>query len=173
MLDGTEHLIVALARQAILHYLTHGRFLDPPRDLPPVMQGRAGVFVSLKQGGLLRGCIGTCIPTQPNIAREIIRSAASAATADPRFPPLSLQELEALEMSVDVLTLPERVADGEALDPKRYGVIVRAGERVGVLLPDLPQITTAEQQLAVARRKAGIGPDDPIEIQRFEITRYR
>ena len=168
-----EHPIIALARQAIIHYLTHRQFLDPPRELPPALQGQAGVFVSLKSGGGLRGCIGTCAATQPDVAREIIRKAASAATADPRFPPLRLHELEGLEISVDVLTPPERVAYEETLDPKRYGVIVRAQERVGVLLPDLTQITTAEQQLAIARRKAGITPDELVEIHRFEVMRFR
>ncbi|MBI3326926.1 MAG: AmmeMemoRadiSam system protein A [Nitrospinae bacterium] len=170
--EWTEHPFVALARQAIHHYLRQRALPDPLREPPPDMQRRAGVFVSLKKQGMLRGCIGTCVPTQVNIAREIIQNAVSAATADPRFPALLREELEGLEISVDVLTPPERVASPEALDPTRYGVIIRTGERVGVLLPDLPQVKTATEQVLIARRKAGIGPDDTVEIYRFEVERY-
>ena len=170
--ERTEHPTVALARQTLLHYLMHRELLDPPPDLPADMQRRAGVFVSLKKQGMLRGCIGTCVPTQANIAREIIHNTVSAATADPRFPVLMWEELEGLEISVDVLTPPERVANPEALDPTRYGVIVRTGERVGVLLPDLPQVKTPSEQVLIARRKAGIAPDDAAEIYRFEVERY-
>jgi AMMECR1 domain-containing protein len=60
----------------------------------------------------------------------------------------------------------------EQLDPKRYGVIVRSGKRGGVLLPDIPQVTTAKQQLTITRRQAGIRPDEPVEIYRFEAMRY-
>lgn len=167
------HPIVTLAQQSILHYLIHGQLLVSPGSLCAEMEGRAGVFVSLKKQGMLRGCIGTCAPTQPTLAREIIQNAVSAATADPRFPPLSLHELQDVEISVDVLSKPEKVAGVEALDPKRYGVIVRAGKDMGVLLPDLPQIKTAGEQVQIARRKAGIGADDPADIYRFEVIRYR
>lgn len=172
-MERTEHPLIALARQSILYYLTHGCLLDPPHESPADMQRRAGVFVSLKKGGMLRGCIGTCVPTQVNIAREIIQNAVSAATADPRFPSLMPDELEGLEISVDVLTPPETVAGLEALDPKRYGVIVRMGEHAGVLLPDLPHVKTAAEQLAIARRKAGISLEEPAEISRFEVERYQ
>ena len=167
-----EHPIVGLARHSILHYLTHGQLLEAPPELCAEMRGRAGVFVSLKKGGLLRGCIGTCVAVQLNIAGEIIQNAVSSATADPRFPPLVPEELAELEISVDVLTKPEPVAGLEALDPQRYGVVVRSGQQVGVLLPNLPQVKTAEEQMVIARRKAGIRPDDPAEIYRFEVIRY-
>jgi AmmeMemoRadiSam system protein A len=173
MSHKTEHAIVALARQSILHYLTHGELLNAPRELPPEWHKPAGVFVSLKKKGALRGCIGTCLPTQANLACEIIQNAVSAAIADPRFPPLTLAELESLEISVDVLSHPEKVDGIEHLDPQRYGVIVRAGPCIGVLLPEIPEVTSAAQQVAIARRKAGIRPDEPIEIYRFEVTRYQ
>jgi len=172
MSHATEHAIVALARQSILHYLTHGELLNPPHDSPPEWHEAAGAFVSLKKRGALRGCIGTCVPTQAHLACEIIQNAVHAAIADPRFPPLTLAELDGLEISVDVLTRPEKVDGNEHLDPRRYGVIVRAGPRVGVLLPDIAEVTSAEQQVAIARRKAGIRPDEPVETYRFDIKRY-
>jgi len=73
---------------------------------------------------------------------------------------------------VDVLKPAEPVTDMRALDPKRYGVIVSCGSRRGLLLPDLEGIDTAEEQVAIARRKAGIGPDEPVQLQRFEVVRY-
>jgi len=172
MLQRTEHAIVSLARHAILLYLTTGEALKPVDEVPMAAPGPAGVFVSLKRRGELRGCIGTCVPTQPSLVQEIIQNAVSAATHDPRFPSVTLQELEEMDISVDVLTSPEKVADVDQLDPMRFGVIIRSEGRVGVLLPDIPQVTTAEQQVAIARRKAGIRPDEPVEIYRFEVTRY-
>jgi hypothetical protein len=172
MHQGTEHALVCLARQAILHYLTQGELPEPPRSLPPELLRQAGAFVSLMQRGRLRGCIGTCLPTQPTLAEEILRNAVGAAVADPRFPPLTLDDLDDLDISVDILTPPEQVTATAQLDPTRYGVIVRAGERVGVLLPDIPQVTGVEQQLSLARWKAGIPPDEPVDIYCFEVSRY-
>jgi AmmeMemoRadiSam system protein A len=169
MPQRTEHAIVSLARQAILHSLTCGEFFQPAAHFTIAQQGPAGVFVSLTYRGELRGCIGTYLPTQPNLLQEIVRNAVSAATTDPRFPPITTEELE---VSVDILAFPESVDGIDQLDPKRYGVIVRAGQCVGVLLPDIPLVTTAELQVAIARRKAGISPGEPGEISRFEVTRY-
>ena len=172
MLPPTEHALVSLARQAILHYLTTGEALKLANEGPMTTARSAGVFVSLKRHGELRGCVGTCVPTQPSLLQEIILNAVSAATVDPRFSPVRLDEMPEMDILVDVLTAPESVAGAEQLDPARFGVIVRSEERVGVLLPDIPQVTTVEQQMAVARRKAGIGPDESVEIYRFEVTRY-
>jgi len=96
----------------------------------------AGVFVSLHRGGSLRGCIGTILPTRPTLAEEVAANAVQASTADPRFPPISVAELDDLDISVDVLHAPEECAI-EELDPKRYGVIVTKGWRRGLLMPDL------------------------------------
>jgi AmmeMemoRadiSam system protein A len=172
MLIDTEHTLVSLARQAIRHYLTTGEHLIPIEEISIEWQRPAGIFVSLKRQGELRGCIGTCVATQPSLIQEIIQNAVGAATADPRFPPVTLDDLEDIAISIDVLTPPEKVEGEEQLDPKRYGVIVRAGEYGAVLLPDIPQVTTVERQVAIARRKAGICPDEPVEIYRFEVTRY-
>jgi AmmeMemoRadiSam system protein A len=172
MLEQTEHAFVSLARQAIRHYLTTGEHLTPIDELFVEWQRPAAVFVSLKHHGELRGCIGTCVATQPSLVWEIIQNAVDAATADPRFPPVTLADMEEMLISIDVLASPEKLDNEAQLDPQRYGVIVRAGERGGVLLPDIPQVTTAEGQVAIARRKAGIRPDEPVEIYRFEVTRY-
>ena len=143
-----------------------------PQGLPSEMAERAGVFVSLKKDGELRGCIGTFEPTAKNIAEEIIKNAASAALRDPRFPPVRADELDELVYSVDVLTEPELVGSADDLDARRYGVIVESRGRKGLLLPDLPGVDTAEEQLRIARKKGGIPEDAAIRIWRFEVTRH-
>jgi AmmeMemoRadiSam system protein A len=164
---------VRIAKASLRFLMEHGRTLpefDEP--LPEELQKPAGVFVSLKKQGQLRGCIGTILPTQANAATEIIRNAVSAATADPRFPRVQPVELEQLEVSVDILGEPERIDSISKLDPRRYGVIVRRGSRSGVLLPDLEGVDTVEAQVSIACSKAGIHPDEPIEMYRFKVVRY-
>ena len=108
----------------------------------------------------------------PTLAAEIIANAVSAGFNDPRFAPLRREELEQLVISVDVLSPLERISDPGALDPKKYGVLVRSGHRSGLLLPDLEGVDTVEEQLRIARRKAGIAPGEPVELYRFTVTRY-
>jgi hypothetical protein len=120
----------------------------------------------------LRGCIGTFEPCWDNVAKETVDNAISSATRDPRFPPVALEELDDLTYSVDVLGQPEQVAGIDQLDVKRYGVIVEAGPRRGLLLPDLEGVDTPQQQIDICRQKAGIGPDEPVKLYRFEVKRY-
>ena len=165
---------VRLALQSLETYLREGRVLAPPPDVPPELPERAGAFVSLKKAGELRGCIGTIEPTRMNLGEEIVYNAISAGTRDPRFPPVRLEELPELECSVDVLEPAEPVHGFGELDPRRYGVIVRKGHRTGLLLPDLEGVDTVEQQVAIARQKAGIRPGEgDVELFRFRVTRYR
>jgi len=167
-----EHPLVQLARSTIEQYVKDGEMISPPSELTPEMKQRAGVFVSLHKRGALRGCIGTIEPVQPNVAQEIIHNAISAATRDPRFPPVRPDELDDLEISTDVLGEPEMISSLDELDPKRYGVIVEKGYRRGLLLPNLKGVDTAEKQIDIALRKAWINKDEEYEIQRFEVIRY-
>lgn len=168
-----ESAPVALARKSLEYYLQHGRPMPEPADVPAELRGQAGVFVSLKKRGELRGCIGTFVPTQPTIAAEIIQNAISAGTGDPRFWPVELDELPELDISVDILSEPERVDSLAELDPHKYGVIVRRGRRSGLLLPMLEGVDTVEEQVAIAMQKAGIKPGEEIELYRFTVTRYK
>lgn len=171
----SAHPLVQLARQAVEAFVGEQRIIDPPQTLTPEMQQQAGTFVSLHDAsGELRGCIGTIAPTQPNVAQEVIHNAISAATRDPRFPPVRPQELSGLDVKVDVLTTPEPIDSEAELDPRRYGVIVedRHGLRRGLLLPDLEGVDTVDYQVSIARRKAGIGPNEAVRLLRFEVIRY-
>jgi len=167
------HPIVALAKDTVERYVKEGKKPAPPKALTPEMREKAGVFVSIHKLGDLRGCIGTFEPQQQNVAGEVITNAISSATRDPRFNPITPDELKDLDYSVDVLTSPEPVADVSALDAKKYGVIVEAGWRRGLLLPDLEGVDTAEYQIEICRQKGGIGPDEPVRLYRFEVKRYR
>jgi len=165
--------LVQVARQTLENYYQGKLKSYAPEDIPPEFTRKAGVFVSLKKHGNLRGCIGTIIPQSKNIVEEVANNAISSATRDPRFYPVGIEELADLEISVDVLTEPEPVENLEELDPKRYGVIVRSGGRSGLLLPDLEGIDTPAQQVDIARQKAGIGPGESVKLERFEVIRYK
>ena len=167
------HPLVRLAKETIELYVRERKVLNMrDEDLTLEMKDRAGVFVSLKVRGGLRGCIGTFEPCERDIANEVIRNAISAATCDPRFSPVRPEELESLEYSIDVLTAPEQVNSLADLDPRRYGVIVKAGGRRGLLLPDLEGVDTVETQVGIAMQKAGIPPGTPATLFRFEVKRY-
>jgi hypothetical protein len=167
------HPLVKLAKDAVERYIREHTVL-PVRDedLTPEMREHAGVFVCLKIRGMLRGCIGTFEPAEKDVATETVRNAVSAATCDPRFPCVRAEELPEIEYSVDVLTPPEKVSGPADLDPKRYGVIVQAGSRRGLLLPDLEGVDTVEYQVNIAMQKAGIMPGTPVTLYRFEVKRY-
>lgn len=167
-----EHPLVQLAKTTIETYVREKKIIGPPKDLSEEMKEKAGVFVSLHKKGELRGCIGTFSPTAENVAAEIIRNAIESSTRDPRFPPVTEKELNDLEISVDVLSEPQPAASKSELDPSCYGCIVKSGWRRGLLLPDLPGVNTADEQVAICRRKAGIGDDEPIELFRFKVRRY-
>ena len=139
---------------------------------PDLRHHRAAVFVSLHRHGQLRGCIGTLAPTHPNLTEEIRHNAISACSHDPRFYPVIAEELADLEIGVDVLSAPVPIRSIDELDVKRYGVIVSSGGRRGVLLPDLEGVETVVDQVAIACRKAGIDPNEPYTMERFEVVRH-
>jgi AmmeMemoRadiSam system protein A len=160
-----------VARQAIALHLSQRRAdaRDPNTALP-----RLPVFVTLRErGGSLRGCVGSLTAVESDVVRETARSAVLAATRDPRFPPVSGRELDALRIEVSVLLPDEAVSGVEELDPSRYGVIVRdLSGRHGLLLPEVPGVRDADAQVAAARRKAGIPASATIELRRFEVRKF-
>jgi len=168
------HPLVELAKDAVEKFVGEGVLLEPSPGAEGIMPGRAGAFVCLKKHGQLRGCIGTIEPATENVASEVVRNAVAAATDDPRFSPVSAEELGELQYTVDVLMPPESVSSMDELDPVKYGVIVTSGLRRGLLLPDLEGVDTVEEQWRIAAAKAGIGPGEhEISIERFEVKRFR
>lgn len=164
---------VRLARRTIEHYTRTGAVLEVPEGLPGEMYtASAGVFVSIKENGSLRGCIGTIQPSESSLAREIIYNAVSASSRDPRFSPVEPEELDRLTITVDVLGEVEKIASWKDLDVKRYGVIVSNENGRGLLLPNLDGVDTVQEQIAIARQKAGIGEQEEIELERFQVQRH-
>lgn len=165
---------VRLAQYAAENFVKSGKRISMPDWVPTEMkQRKAGVFVSIKKHGQLRGCIGTIAPTTGSIAEEIMRNAVASSVEDPRFVPVHPNELSDLTFSVDVLGEPEPITATYKLDVERYGVIVSKGRRRGLLLPNLEGVDTVEEQLAIALRKAGIGDHEGFSIERFEVVRHQ
>lgn len=170
---AAEDEYVRLARASVEHYVRTGRHLEMPEGLPDDMtRRRAGIFVSLHEDGRLRGCIGTIAPVTPCIAQEIIDNGVSASSRDPRFNPVEPEELDKLVYSVDVLEPPEKISSPSQLDVKKYGVIVTKGGRRGLLLPNLDGVNSVDEQIAIAKQKAGIAQREDVELERFEVTRH-
>lgn len=164
---------VQLARKSLESYILKRERITVPDDVPEEMLStRAGAFVSIHKNGALRGCIGTIGPTTDCVAQEIINNAISASTADPRFPAIGPDELQWLEINVDVLGEPEDIDSEDELDVKKYGVIVSSVGKRGLLLPDLEGVDTVEQQVAIAKQKAGIHRFESVKLQRFEVIRH-
>ena len=167
-----SHPLVSLAIRSVQHHIEKGRPLPWPDPLPEAMETQAGTFVSIKKNNLLRGCIGTIQPKYANLAEEVIQNAIKAASEDPRFPPIEKKELDQLTITVDVLTAPEKIDDTSSLDVKLYGLIVRSKGRQGLLLPDLENIKSVDQQFKVCLKKGGIKESDPYELYRFKVKRF-
>ncbi|MCO1602383.1 AmmeMemoRadiSam system protein A [Desulfosporosinus nitroreducens] len=162
------------ARRCLTTFLKKGgsELLDLADMSTPELTGRRGCFVTLKQGGNLRGCIGTTEPWQENLALEIQHNAIAAGTQDPRFRPVRSEELDTISFTVDVLGELEKIAGPEGLDPWKYGVVVRQRGRSGLLLPHLEGVDTVSDQINIAKQKAGIPAGDSVELWRFEVKRH-
>lgn len=180
---AASDLYVRLARLSVDMFVKYRRGLSIPKDLKDLagdddipddlLNRRAGAFVSIHEHGRLRGCIGTILPTRKNLAEEIAVNAISASSRDPRFDPITVDELPMLDINVDVLSDPEHIDSKDQLDVKKYGVIVSTKDgRRGLLLPDLDGVDTVDYQVSVAMRKGGIKPDEDYYLQRFEVVRH-
>ena len=171
--SGQADGYVELAKAAILAFTEKGTVLKMPESLTEQLRkSRAAVFVSIKKNGRLRGCIGTIFPCCDCVAEEVIQNAISACSRDPRFPPVCMEEIPMLSVSVDVLAEPEPIASIEELEPSRFGVIVSCGHRRGLLLPDLEGVDSAADQVMIAMQKGGIGPHEAYRLERFEVIRH-
>ena len=169
-----SHPLVDLAREAIREYLRSGEYLDVsrrPGDGPP-----QGLFVSLHDApdpgeveGRLRGCRGSIRPLGPTLYAEVVRQAVNSAVDDPRCPSVLPGEVDGLDITVYLLGRYEPVQGVAEMDPARYGIIVEAtGGRRALLLPGIPGIDSAAEQLHLTKRKAFIEPEEPVTIYRFE-----
>ena len=168
--------LLSLAKKAISHYLKTKEKISPPPETPSsLLKEKAGVFVSIKKKGKLRGCVGTFLPTKENIAKEVIESAILAGFFDDRFPPLTEEELNSLTFTVYILNEPSLIKEISELDPKKYGILVKSlsSKKIGLLLPDIEEIKTVNDQILIACQKAGIDPlNEKFLIFKFTAKKY-
>ncbi len=161
--------LLRIARESIAAHLAGD---DPRKALAdPARRAPQGCFISLKKRSRLRGCMGTMAPTRPSLEEEVLENALAAALRDPRFDPVQADEVRELLISIDLLSPMKEVRSQSDLDPARFGLLIKAGGRKGVLLPDLPGVTTVERQIEICREKAGIAPGEPITMLRFQVER--
>lgn len=170
----SKDIYIQLAYNTIKTYLEKEELPDLKTVDREILLRHNGCFVTLHtKDGALRGCIGTVKPLYKNLGGEIESNALSACKDDPRFSPVTLNELDNLKISVDILSEPEQVYSNDALDIKRYGIIVQAEDgRDGLLLPDIDGVDSIEQQISIARQKGEIKPDEQITVFRFMVERH-
>jgi len=166
---------VKLAKDTVEFYFKTGKISPLPENLPPnFLTSRAGIFVSIYNGDDLRGCVGTYLPTEVNLAEEIIQNSVSAATNDYRFRPITKAELPNLSYSVYVLGEPKKIKNLDELNPKKYGILIKSETgKSGLLLPDLEGINTTEEQLSAVCHKCGVNPSkEKVTIFKFSATKH-
>ncbi|MDD1677189.1 MAG: TIGR00296 family protein [Methanomicrobiales archaeon] len=172
--DGAAAL--ALARSAVEHAVG-GTRCSPP-TLPPIFDEKRGVFVTLKENDLLRGCIGLPYPVM-SLAEGIIEAGSSAACEDPRFPPVTASEVADLRIEVTVLTVPQPLLGNPAQRPEMvkvgiHGLIVKGYGMSGLLLPQVPTECgwSSREFLSHTCMKAGLPPDawksPDVQVYTFE-----
>jgi len=130
-----KRVLLGLARTAIAEKLKMARHKAQAPDSPALSSER-GAFVSLHKGGRLRGCIGNFSSTSP-LTRTVEAMAQAAAFEDPRFPPLSPDELDDVDLEISVLTPLRRIKDLEEIEVGRHGIYIIQGPYRGVLLPQV------------------------------------
>lgn len=178
--EGRRYLL-ALARQSIVSAVANSP-QRPPDDteLPPELAARRACFVTLTRDGTLRGCVGN-LSADSSLAGAVWRNAAKAACSDPRFPPVTLEEVDRLRIEISVLTEPRvlRFNSPEELiaqlRPGIDGVVLRVGPKVATLLPQVwTQLPAARDFLRCLSRKAGCGdlgwqaPDGVVSVYQVE-----
>ncbi len=154
--------LLKLARSVITAKLEQGTPVERPVPVPPALEEKRGCFVTLHKNGMLRGCIGTIEPVTSLIA-GVEENAVNAAFRDPRFPPLSREELADIDLEISVLTVPEPLdySDSEDLKAKlkvgSHGVILSKGWHQSTFLPQVwTQLPDKEAFLAHLCQKAGL-----------------
>lgn len=166
-----QRLLLQLARNAIQTTVQKGRKLPSVDSLSLLLREKRGVFVTLWMEGELRGCIGFPYPVKP-LAQAVQEAAVSAALQDPRFPPVRTEELSRVEVEISVLT-PPRPIEPKSIKVGVHGLIVKKGNRAGLLLPQVAieyhwDAPTFLQQTCV---KAGLPVDawrEKAEVLSFE-----
>lgn len=155
--------LLKLARRVVEGYVKSGRkigALEAGIEVTPVMREDFGAFVTLKEEGDLRGCIGTILPVK-SLLEAVMDNAVNAAAYDRRFEPVGVEELERIEVEISVLTPPVPISGAGDIILGLHGVILEKDGRSAVFLPQVApeQGWTLEEMLTHLSRKAGLGPE--------------
>ncbi len=134
--DEQKKRLLVLAREAITRWVRDRSTVEVPMDDLAFREPRA-VFVTLRKGNALRGCIGTLEPVAP-LGEAVVDSAVSAATRDPRFRPVGPDEVANLDIHISVLSPLRTVSDPREIVLGKHGIVVRRGYQSGVFLPEVP-----------------------------------
>ena len=161
-----EIIVCNIARNAVEIKIREDRIFEPPKELPNFLKKPAGVFVTIVKKGRVTGCMGTLQPREPDLSREIVRSAIMAATADLWHKNITVEELPELEYIVSIPGNMKRINSSVYLDPINLGLLVRRGKRSALLLPG--EALTPEWQIYECKRKAGIPQNEQVEMFIFE-----
>lgn len=180
MLSKEEKSYLLFISRKTLEEYFKGRQFQPTPPLPqrhPHLWEKWGVFVTLYKLGELRGCIGTISPERP-LFEEVMSITLSSAFSDPRFPPLSEEELKDIEIEISVLGPLRRVSPSEVI-PGIHGIYIRRGPQRGLLLPQVAKEHGWDRDTFLRHvcLKAGLTEDcylDPeTEIYVFEAEIFR
>jgi AmmeMemoRadiSam system protein A len=167
--EGAKKALLKAAREAVMKKFSNENY-SFSEDLKQFSEKR-GVFVTLKKKGNLRGCIGNILPDR-ELYRGVVENALNSAFHDPRFSPLSEDELDEVDIEISVLTVPERIDYKDAADLKSkiipfvHGVILSFGPRQSTFLPSVwDELPGFEMFMAHLSMKAGVSPDDWIKLK--------
>lgn len=130
-----QEALLSIAREAIVHAVRHQEWEPEPRE-EKALNRRSGCFVTIKQNGQLRGCIGNFQSELP-LFREVAKMAAASATQDPRFYPMQEGDLANFRIEISVLSPLEKIGDIDEIEVGRHGIYLEKGFHRGVLLPQV------------------------------------
>ena len=163
--------IVKLVYDAIKSYLEFKTRISPPRVYYKLLEGKSPCYVALFKNGQLRAMYGAPEIKEVTLGVEIVTNSIGAAVKEPGKPPVTLTELEELEICVYVLEKP-RECTRETLDPAEFGLIVEQGEKRGVMLPGWPGVASVDKQIEAAAKKGGIDVGAEFKLYKFRATRF-
>ncbi len=177
LLPSRQAALLDMARSAIVQTLENGRPVNPEKPPEWLLEKRA-IFVTLKTGSRLRGCIGMTEPRLP-LYRAITQMACAAAFQDTRFRPLASQELPAINIEISILSPLRRVQDANKIIMGKHGVVVRSEGRSGLFLPQVAEETgwTRKKFLnELCSQKAGLSKgawqDPKTELYTFTVQSF-
>lgn len=159
-----DNQVINTARQTLLQYLKYGKVDNISCSIKT--EKNQGVFVTFTKNSVVRGCMGSVFPKCATLQEEIIKNTILAASADTRYPRITLEEYPLISYHISLVKNVKLINNISELNPKRLGLLVTSGKRGAVLLPG--EAKTAQWQVYECKRKAGIKQSEPVVMYIFE-----